>query len=285
MYQLDGRGFMPDTNTPSVAWQEEYLFAEDRPAIMAVVAEAIRTHSVFQHEHRVRRPDGSVGWTFSRAIPIADESGMIVEWFGAASDITDRKRAEGLTKLLRLEVHHRLKNSLSVVQAIAHGTFKSDAASEELNTFNARIQALASAQDVLTRSEWDSADVREVVSRAMQAMPQSPIFLDGPAALMRPHEALELALAVHELCTNASKYGAFSTPTGRVSVQWTIDGSLLKLQWQESGGKPVSLPTHRGFGFRFLQRVFRQEAGSSLELDFAPEGLVCRIILPLITPE
>jgi two-component sensor histidine kinase len=282
MYQLDGRGFMPDTDAPSVNWQVEYLLAEDRPAIMATVAEAIRTKGVFQCEHRIRGADGSVGWVSSKAIPIADDSGEIVEWFGAASDVTDRKREDELNKLLTLEVHHRLKNTLSLVQAIAHGTFASDAAREELVAFQARLQALASTHEVLLRSEWESADVREVISRAMQAMPQSRVVLDGPAAVMRPDEALGLALAVHELCTNASKYGAFSTRTGRVSVQWTTDGLSLNLRWQESGGKPVNPPTHRGFGSRILQRVIREEAGGRVDLDFAPDGLVCRIRVPLM---
>lgn len=285
MYQLDGRGFMPDTVAPSVAWQEEYLFEEDRSGVMAVAAEAIRTKGVFQHEHRVRRTDGSVGWTFSRAIPILNDSGAIVEWFGAASDITDRKRQEELRKLLTLEAQHRLKNTLSLVQAIAYGTFKSDAASEELKAFDARLQALASAHEVLTKSEWESANVREVVSRAMQPMPQSRILLDGPTVLLQPNEVLGLALAIHELCTNAAKYGAFSTRTGCVRVQWTAGGSLLDLRWQESGGKPVSPPTHRGFGSRILQRVIRRDSGGSVELDFAPDGLVCRIRLPVITQE
>jgi two-component sensor histidine kinase len=282
MYQLDGRGFMPDTDVPGIAWQEEYLLAEERPQIMAIVAEAIRTRSVLECEHRVRQADGSVGWTFSRAIPITDDCGEIVEWFGAASDITDRKRGEELAKLLTLEVHHRLKNTLGLVQAIAHGTFKSDAATEELKAFDARLQALASAQDVLTKSEWNSADVREVISRAMLAMPQSRVVLDGPAALMRPNEVLGLTLAIHELCTNAAKYGAFAKRTGRVSVNWSTGDSMLQLEWRESGGKSVSPPTHQGFGSRILQRVIRRDAGGSVDLDFAPEGLVCRISLPLI---
>ncbi|MDB5412569.1 MAG: histidine kinase [Rubritepida sp.] len=228
MYQMDGRGFMPDTDVPSVDWQEEYLLAEDRPAIMAVVADAIRTRNVFQCEHRVRRADGSIGWTFSRAIPIANDRGEIVEWFGAASDITDRKRGEELSKLLTLEVHHRLKNTLAMVQAIASGTFTSAAASEELKAFLGRIHALASAQDALINSDWNSADVHEVASQALRTLPQNRIVLDGPAALMRPGEAQGLALVVHELCTNASKYGAFAMRDGRVTVQWETEGSLLQ---------------------------------------------------------
>jgi two-component sensor histidine kinase len=284
MYQLDGNGFMPDSEAPSIAWQEEYLFEEDREAIMEVVAEAVRTKSVFQHEHRVRQIDGSAGWTFSRAIPITNEEGAIVEWFGAAADITDRKRQEELAKLLTLEVHHRLKNTLSLVQAIAKGTFKSNASSEELEAFEARLQALASAQDVLIRSKWDSADVGEVLAKALRAMPKSRVDLDGPQALLQPDEALGLALAIHELCTNASKYGAFASSTGRISIKWSTNGSLLKLQWQESGGKLVRPPTRRGFGSRILERVIRKDAGGSLELDYAPEGLICRISLPVTTP-
>jgi two-component sensor histidine kinase len=281
MYQLDGRGFMPDTDVPSVAWQEEYLLPEDRPAIMAVVAEAIRTKSVFQCEHRVRQADGSIGWTFSRAIPIEDEKGVIVEWFGAASDITDRKLADELAKLLTLEVHHRLKNTLSMVQAIAHGTFKTAAAREELTVFEARLQALASAQDVLIASKWHSAEVREVITRGIKAMPQSRIALDGPTALLQPEKAHALALAIHELCTNAAKYGAFATSNGRVDVQWATEGPLLNLRWQESKGRQVSPPTHQGFGSRILKRMIEGQAGGSIKLDFAPDGLLCSITLPL----
>jgi two-component sensor histidine kinase len=180
-----------------------------------------------------------------------------------------------------LEVHHRLKNTLSLVQAIAHGTFKSTAASEELTAFVARLQALASAQDVLIRSKWDSADVREVISRAIKPMPQSRMSLDGPTALLRPDGALALALAIHELCTNAAKYGAFATRKGRVDVQWVIDGPMLNLQWQESGGGPVTPPTQRGFGSRILKRMIEGQADGSVEKNFAPDGLLCRIRLPL----
>jgi two-component sensor histidine kinase len=281
MYQLDGRGFIPDTDIPSVAWQEEYLLPEDRPAIMAVVAEAVRTKSVFQCEHRVRQADGSIGWTFSRAIPIADGSGVIVEWFGAASDVTDRKRADELAKLLTLEVHHRLKNTLSMVQAIARGTFKSPASTEELTVFEARLQALSSTQDVLITSKRDSAEVLEVISQAVKAMPQFRIALNGPTALLEPDKALALALAIHELCTNAAKYGAFATSNGRVDVQWTTEGPLLNLRWQESRGKQVSPPTHQGFGSRILKRMIEGQAGGSITLDFAPDGLLCSIELPL----
>jgi two-component sensor histidine kinase len=108
--------------------------------------------------------------------------------------------------------------------------------------------------------------------------------LDGPTALLRPAEALALALAIHELCTNAAKYGAFATPNGRVDVQWATEGATLNLRWQESGGEPVSPPTHRGFGSRILQQMIGRQAGGSVELDFATDGLLCRIKLPL-TPE
>jgi len=222
---------------------------------------------------------------FFASDPIIDESGIIVEWFGTASDITDQKRQEELRKLLTLEVHHRLKNTLGLVQAIAHGTFKSEAASDELIAFDARLQALASAQEVLIRSKWDSADVGEVVSRALKAIPQSRVSQDGPVALLQPDEALGLALALHELCTNDFKYGALSTLTGRVDVRWTTDGSVLKLQWQESAGEAVSPPVHRGFGSRILERVIRRDAGGSLDLDYAPDGLVCRIKLPVVVPQ
>ncbi len=121
MRQLDGRGFIPDTNEPSHNWLEEYIPLDDRPQVTAVINEAIRTKSTFELEHRVLRVDGTPGWTFSRAIPLLDETGAIVEWFGAASDITDRKRAEAALAQARVEAELRM-TELEAVLDVAPAT-------------------------------------------------------------------------------------------------------------------------------------------------------------------
>lgn len=124
MQQLDGRGFLENTDNPRIAWQEDYLYPEDRPKIQAAIDESIRTKSTFQIEHRVRKIDGSTGWTQSRAVPIVDDDGEVIEWFGTATDVTSRRRNEEHLRLVVHELNHRVKNNLAMTQAIAARTFR-----------------------------------------------------------------------------------------------------------------------------------------------------------------
>lgn len=284
MRRLDGRGFLADTSSPSVAWIDEYLEPEDRAQVLAAVEEAIRTKGVFEIEHRVRRPDGTLGWTLSRAIPLLDERGEVVEWFGTATDITQRKTAEEHLRLMVNELNHRVKNSLATVQGIATQTLRrGDIPTDVREALTQRLLALASAHDVLTDERWRGADVTDLVEAA--AAPYTgfdggrPIVVTGPQLYVPPRIAIALALALHELATNAAKYGALSTPGGKVHVDWSVTreagGRLLRLNWREQGGPPVHPPTKSGFGTRLIQRGLSGELGGKVIMEFRPEGLCC----------
>jgi len=290
MRALDGRGFLSDTVAPSVRWMNEYLFPEDQAAIGRAIREAIRTKSVFQLEHRVRRADGSAGWTASRAIPLLDDQGEIIEWFGAASDITPRRQAELHLRLVINELNHRVKNNLAMTQAIAAQTFRNaddiDHAQASLFT---RIGALAQANDLLTGERGAEVSVRGVLQQAIDPHCSGPeqCLIDGPDLTLSPKTALSLSLAMHELSTNALKYGAWSQPGGRVSINWSIyrpgagGAERLKLEWVERGGPPVEPPARRGFGSRLIERGLSAEMGGEVQMRFEPEGVVCVIDAPL----
>lgn len=288
MKQLYGRGFLSDTDAPAIAWQADYLFDEDRPLVQAAIDEAMRKKSVYQLEHRVRQVDGSEGWVFSRAVPIFEEAGEIVEWFGAASDITERRRNEEHLKLVVHELNHRVKNNLAMIQAIAMQTFR-DASDlkEAQRRFSARMVALGRANDLLTGELWVGASLRGAISQAME--PHCPdasrCLVEGEDVTLSPKTALSLSLAVHEMATNSLKYGAWSNDEGVVDVVWKIyeraDGARrLRIVWRETGGPAVSPPQRRGFGSVLIERGLSREMGGEVKMEFLPSGLVCTVDAP-----
>jgi two-component sensor histidine kinase len=289
MRQLDGRGFLSDTERPSVAWIDEYLFPEDQPHILAAIQDAIRRKGVFQLEHRVRRADGSAGWTLSRAIPLVNDAGEITEWFGAASDVTARKQAEEHLRLVINELNHRVKNTLSTVQALAAQSVRNaENLGEAQEAFSSRIMALARGNDLLTQENWASASLGDIVRLA--ALPYCPgepsrLEISGPDARLSPRMALSFLMAMHELVTNAVKYGAWSGERGKVRVNWSVapaeGGNRLRLEWRECAGPPVTPPSRRGFGSRLIERGRATEMGGEARLAFRPDGLVCVIDVPL----
>ncbi|RWX79405.1 PAS domain S-box protein [Neorhizobium lilium] len=286
--QLDGRGFLTDVASPSTAWQEEYLLPEDRPVLQQVIDEAVRSKSVFQHEHRVRRTDGTIGWIFSRAVPILDDQGEIVEWFGAASDVTERRRNEEYLRLVVHELNHRVKNNLAMTQAIAAQTFRNVTDLKEAQArFSGRMVALGQANDLLTGERWVGASLLGAIRQAIH--PHCPeehrCETGGQDVKLSPKTALALTLAAHELATNALKYGAWSDETGKVVVSCSTykdsDGNeRIRIEWRESGGPPVLPPQRRGFGSTLIERGLTREMGGEVKMDFQPDGLVCIVDAP-----
>jgi PAS domain-containing protein len=183
MRALDGRGFIADTESPSVQWIDEYLLPEDQPHILAAIEDAVARQDVFQLEHRVRLVDGSVGWTFSRALPIRDETGEIIEWFGAASDVTERHRAEEHLKLVVHELNHRVKNNLAMMQAATWQSFRNarDLADAD-QSLTSRINALAHAADLLSGDAQVGPSVRGVVEQAvaLHCIDGERCLIEGP---------------------------------------------------------------------------------------------------------
>ena len=199
--------------------------------------------------------------------------------------MTARKEAEAGQRLLLRELNHRVKNTLASVQSIAAETARGGGTAADFRAaFQARLAALAAAHDLLTQKAWQGIPLAEVARRTLaphgaQEARADRVSTDGPEVWLRPEAAIALHSALHELATNAAKYGALSAPSGRVEVSWQImgQGDLLEVHWRERGGPPVRPPARRGFGSRLLERGLVHQFRAEAELIFAPAGVEYRL--------
>jgi len=200
-------------------------------------------------------------------------------------DITERKEAEERQRLLVNELNHRVKNTLATVQSIAAQSLRGEAVPAEVRQrFLDRLMALSRANDVLVGDDWRGGAVRAIAEQMASphgGMDDGRFHMDGPDVELTPRAAVALALGLHELATNAAKYGALSSPNGRVWVDWTVDDDKLRLTWRESDGPTVSEPTVAGFGSRLLNRGLASELQADVTIAFPPSGAVCEISAPL----
>jgi PAS domain S-box-containing protein len=210
----------------------------------------------------------------------------------AQREIEQRRRAENHQRLLVNELNHRVKNTLAIVQSLAQQSFKDDAPVDDARrAFNARLRALAAAHNLLTRENWENALLSQTIATAVSGTTGANadrVALSGPDVQLSPQTAVSVAMALHELCTNAIKYGSLANEAGSVVVSWLVTGSprnpRLQLQWVERDGPPVSPPRHRGFGSRMIERGLAAELRGTVTMDFRPSGLVCTIDAPLPVP-
>jgi len=218
--------------------------------------------------------------------PLRDRSGKVVGASKVGRDITDRKRAEKMQRVLTDELAHRVKNTLATVQAIANQSLVSaKSPADFVSSFTGRVQALAKAHTLLTRSKMQGADVMELVSEQVLigAPNDDRISCSGPLLVLDAQAAVHLALVLHELATNARKHGALSVPTGRLSVTWQVrtnGGCSLLLSWRESHGPRVSAPSAHGFGRTLIEQTVRAHGGEAA-VDYRTDGLTYEIKLPL----
>ena len=239
-------------------------------------------------ERRVSREDDSSHYLM-RILPYrtpdSASDGTIVTFV----DVTSIVRAEQHQRLLVDELNHRVKNMLTVVISIATQTIRHAGTLGDFErNFMGRIHALTSAYSLLSNEAWQNVSLQTLLQeelRPFQSSGRANIVLAGPAVALAPRAALALGMAVHELTTNAVKYGALSSPEGRVDVTWRIeateDAAELALQWLETGGPPVSPPTRRGFGMTMIERGLKQDMSARVEIEFAPEGVNALIRAPL----
>jgi two-component sensor histidine kinase len=210
---------------------------------------------------------------------VRKRDGSIDYFVSAVEDVSARKAHEEQVHLLMREVNHRAKNMLSLVQAIARQTTTHEP-EDFIGRFTERIQALAANQDLLIRNEWQGVDVEELV-RAQFAyfadLVGSRIAVGGPKVRLNAAAAQAIGLALHELATNAGKYGALSVDAGRVDVDWWFDGDIFTMSWIERNGPPVSRPERRGFGSTVIASMAKRTVDGDVELDYAPSGLVWRL--------
>ena len=261
--------------------------ADDMDLMWERVAKALdpKGDGSYEVEYRVKQLDGSWRWLSAWGLVEFEgegESRKPIAITGASRDLTELKAAEALQRLLINELNHRVKNTLATVQAVGMQTLKGavDLPSAR-ETLDRRIGAMAKAHDLLRSREWAGAEIGEVVARSLDAFALAQVNAEGPSVDVSPRHALALSMALHELATNASKYGALSRPEGRVSIRWNSGGERLRLEWRESGGPRVTAPTKKGFGSRLLERLLVTDLRGEIELKYAPSGLRFAIDAPL----
>jgi PAS domain S-box-containing protein len=238
-------------------------------------------------EYRIRRRDGEVRWVEIHSLTYFEGVGSerrAVCLIGTAQDITERKLHEEQTQLLMREVNHRAKNMLSVVDAIAHQT-AARSPDDFIARFSERIQALSANQELLVRGEWKGVDTEDLV-RAQLApfadLIDSRIGVQGPRLRLKAAGAQAIGLALHELATNAGKYGALSTGTGRVDICWATDGEAFTMSWVERDGPPVSAPKRHGFGTIVMEAMAERSLEGKVNLDYAASGVTWRLTCPAV---
>ena len=215
--------------------------------------------------------------------PIKNAQGVIVGASKIARDITERNRSENQIDILAREAEHRAKNVLASVQAIVHLS-QSDTSDGLKNAIEGRIQALANVHSLFVQSSWVGAELRSLVTQELSPYCQNGegrVRIDGPNLLLERDAAQTIAVTLHELATNAAKYGALSVPTGRVQVEWSrANDRQLLLRWTETGGPLVKPPARQGFGTRVMESMVRGQQRGDLRFDWRAEGLVCEVALP-----
>jgi len=242
----------------------------------------------FAAEFRVRRPEGGWAWisSFGAVVERDPATGAPARIAGVARDVTERRLAEERRAVLLREVDHRAKNALAVVQATLRLT-RAETVDAYRTAVEGRIAAISRAQTLLAEERWAGAELRDLLAGETEPFPggDQRVRLDGPPVRLPPHAAQPLAMAVHELATNAARHGALSAEGGRVVVGWSLDegsDTPLTLRWTETGGPALDgPPARRGLGFRVLEGSLRNQLGGSVAFVWEPDGLTCEIGLPL----
>ena len=236
----------------------------------------------YEAEFRIIRPDGEIRWCVGTAAATVDKGGRVVRVSGVTVDITERKHAEERQNLLAREVDHRAKNALALAQSIVRLTRGEDVKAY-IQAVEGRISALARVHTILSLSSWQGAKIGKLVDEELAPYAMGDqITLSGSEIQLQPATAQTLALALHELVTNSAKYGALSTLSGRLALKWEVDDDLLTLAWQETDGPLVQKPTSRGFGTRSVIASIELQLGGQAEFDWRPEGLICRLSVPIV---
>ena len=230
-----------------------------------------------------RRED--VWWTYSFG-PIDFESG-VGGVLVVCKDVTSEHVARESLNLINEELNHRGKNALTVLSAVAAQTFRDPASKADLEKYQARLAAFGRAHDLLTAANWAAAPLRDVIDSALAPYwtAEGRFTVSGPPLVVKSRQALALSLAIHELATNALKYGALTAASGHVSITWRSEAQngapTFVFVWQESGGPSASKPTASGFGSRLISRVLKDDFSGDVEISYEPGGVVCRLTATL----
>ncbi|MBO0734422.1 MAG: PAS domain S-box protein, partial [Methylocapsa sp.] len=255
------------------------------PELMEGWSRSIATGESFEMVFPIKAANGSFRPFLARVQPLKDDQGRVLRWFGTNTDISEQKHAEEHLQLLLNELNHRVKNTLATVQAIASQSMRT-IPRENFEIFSDRLVALSRAHDLLTQSNWKAAGLREIIGQSLAPFYAiglgGRLTMEGPSVLIPARNAASWSMAIHELCTNAFKHGAFRSDAGKVNIVWSEpEKRRLRFCWIENGGPTVTAPRQRGFGSRLIESLGRELEGSA-NIHFEPGGLTCVIdaVLP-----
>ncbi len=283
-------GLPSERTAVSIAEWRELVHPDDVDEVFDRLRGAVLGDGEYEDEYRVRHPDGEVRWINSKGRVFFNSARKPVYFVGIFQDVTARKQAEDQQRFLLDELNHRVKNTLATVQSIAAQTLRSASSPAAFrDAFEGRLLALSKTHDLLTRNSWRDADLHELAKQELAPYRRNNderVLIEGPAVDLPPRYAINLGLVLHELVTNAAKYGALSMPSGHVKLTWTIvrhpdQPAQLRLHWSESGGPPVEKPKHQGFGSRLIRRSIEGELAGYIVINFAPAGMSYDVSVPL----
>jgi PAS domain S-box-containing protein len=282
---------LPD-NATTISRQEwrNILHPEDVERVVQKWRTAVESQGDYEDEYRVQHRNGTVRWINSRGRVFMDAQKRPVYFIGISQDITEQKQAEEQQRFFLDELNHRVKNTLTTVQSIASQTLRTtDSPTQFREAFEGRLLALSKTHNLLTRKSWREAELRDIAEQELAPYRKSGderVVLNGPDVKLPARYAINLGLVLHELVTNAAKYGALSNNAGHLDVTWSVDGSpdrpqQLRIHWTETGGPPVAPPKRQGFGSRLIRRSIEGELGGYMVLNFAEAGVSYDISVPL----
>jgi PAS domain S-box-containing protein len=267
------------------------LHSDDRTETLRAIGRALDPagSGIYDAVFRtIGRDDGVVRWIHANGQAIV-QNGIVTRFVGAVRDISREKEDEQRRKFLAQELQHRVKNTLAMVNALANQTMRrAPSAQIGLAIFTDRLIALSRANDLLVQTSWQDADIINIVCdslRTLQPEDGGRVTWSGPHVMLTAKQSLALGLALHELSTNAVKYGALSTDDGRIGITWSVtaapQGSMLRLEWRESDGPRVTVPKALGFGSRLIEKTLALEFGGTVTLSYDETGVVCVVEAPL----
>ena len=275
-YEFTG---VPNGSTDGEAWNAIF-HPEDQELAWDKWHHSLATGEPYEIEYRLRHRSGDYRWVLGRAQPVRNPAGDIIRWYGSCTDIHKIKVAEEQRQLMLAEMNHRVKNTLAMVHAIVSQTLRqADNLKDAQISIQSRIGMMAQAHDRLIQSTWTETKIDEVVEAALvpHRSGQGHFKVEGSDLPIGSKQALALTMALHELATNAAKYGALSIETGKIHIYWDIinkdEDEIFEFNWVESEGPKVEQPTRRGFGSRMIEQALAGYFNGSAELSYKPEGL------------
>lgn len=279
---------LSDAASRGTGWLDA-VHPDDRRGTIAAWRDAVSIGEYY-FEHRIRRSDdGEYRWHQTRAKPVAAESAGAADWIGTSTDIHELRGLHERQQVLLSELQHRTRNLLAVVQSIARKTLRSSGSLQNFGPeFEGRLRALSRVQGLLEQAEHESIELRALVEAELMAHLERgshEVVVQGPPVAVPAASAQTLALALHELTTNAVKYGALHVPEGRLSIRWDLaehdSNRVLVIDWRESGVKVAERrPARRGYGSELIERALTYQLKAHSKLDFGPDGVHCTISLP-----